>query len=140
MLSQGPMATRPLPAGPMTPMEGPQSQHAVEARFAIHLRGRDPYAVVDDAFLPLLVTRGGGSGATGAPDGQALSVTGAEVSAITREAGALHVRVFNPSGNPATVAIDGRHGWLLDLRGRPLQPFESTFDLAPWQIATASLA
>ena len=36
MLSQGPMATRPLPAGPMTPMEGPQSQHRVEARFAIH--------------------------------------------------------------------------------------------------------
>ena len=32
MLSQGPMATRPLPAGPLTPMEGPQSQHRVEAR------------------------------------------------------------------------------------------------------------
>ena len=32
MLSQGPMATRPLPAGPLTAMEGPQSQHRVEAR------------------------------------------------------------------------------------------------------------
>ena len=30
MLSQGPMATRPLPAGPLTAMEGPQSQHRVD--------------------------------------------------------------------------------------------------------------
>src|SRR5690606_35883579 len=57
MLSQGPMSTRPLPAGPLTPMEGPQSQGPAEARFAIHLGDRDPYAVVDDAFLPLRVTR-----------------------------------------------------------------------------------
>ena len=68
MLSQGPMATRALPAGPLTPMEGTQSQFPVEARFALHLGGRDPYAVADDAFLPLLVTRGGGEAAPGAPD------------------------------------------------------------------------
>ena len=78
-----------------------------------------PYAIVDEAFLPLRVTRGGGSAATGPAVGQALGVTGAEVSAITREAGALHVRVFNPSPSATTVAIDGRQGWLLDLRGRP---------------------
>ena len=52
---------------------------ASRPRFAVHLGGRDPYAVVDDAFLPLLVTRGGGPTAPGAPTGQALSVTGAEV-------------------------------------------------------------
>ncbi len=140
MLSQGPMATRPLPAGPLTAMEGPQSQHRLEARFAVHLGGRNPYAVVEDAFLPLCVTRGGGASASGPAEGQALSVTGAEVSAITREAGALHVRVFNPSPVAATVAIDGRQGWLLDLRGRPQRPFEGRFELAPWQIATAALA
>ena len=55
------MTTRPLPAGPLTAMEGPQSQGRVEARFAVHLGGRDPYEVVDDAFLPLCVTRGGGA-------------------------------------------------------------------------------
>ncbi len=140
MLSQGPMATRPLPAGPLTPMEGPQSQHRVEARFAVHLGGRDPYAIVDEAFLPLRVTRGGGTAATGPAVGQALGVTGAEVSAITREAGALHVRVFNPSPSATTVAIDGRQGWLLDLRGRPLRAFEERFELGPWAIATAALA
>jgi len=140
MLSQGPMATRPLPAGPMTPMEGPQSQQRVEARFALHTGGRDPYAVVDDAFLPLLVTRGGGASASGAPTGHALAVAGAEVSAITREAGQLQVRVFNPSATGATVTIDGRRGWLVDLRGRPLRPFEGSFELGPWRIATATLA
>jgi hypothetical protein len=140
MLSQGPMATRPLPAGPMTAMEGPQSQHRAEARFAVHVGDRDPYAVVDDAFLPLLVTRGGGAGATGAPTGQALAVAGAEVSAITREAGRLSVRVFNPTATTATVTVDGRRGWLVDLRGRPLRAFEGSFDLEPWQIATAKLA
>jgi alpha-mannosidase len=150
MLSQGPMATRPLPAGPLTPMEGPQSQGPAVARFALHLGGRNPYAVADDAFVPLLVTRGGGGGGGGesgggeggrrAEVGQLLAVDGAEVSAITREAGVLHVRVFNPTDQPTTVRIADHRGWLLDLRGRPLAPFEGRFELAPWQIATAALA
>jgi hypothetical protein len=50
------------------------------------------------------------------------------------------VRVFNPSPVAATAAIDGRRGWLLDLRGRPQRSFEERFELAPWQIATAALA
>jgi hypothetical protein len=123
----------------MTPMEGPQSQHRVEARFALHADARDPYAVVDDAFLPLLVTRGGGATAAGPPTGQALAISGAEVSAITRQAGQLRVRVFNPSAKATTVRLEGRRGWLLDLRDRPLRPFEGGFDLEPWQIATASV-
>jgi alpha-mannosidase len=138
MLSQGPMATRPLPAGPLTPMEGPQQQGAVTASFAVHVGDRNPYELVDDAFLPLLVTRAGGGSQPST--GQALAVTGAEVSAVVREAGGLRVRVFNPTGDATTVTIDGRHGWLLDLRGRPLRPFEASFELGPWQIATAALA
>ena len=138
MLSQGPMATRPLPAGPLTPMEGPQQQTRVHASFVVHVGGRDPYAVVDDAYLPLLVARAGGGPQPAT--GQALSVTGAQVSAVVREAGALHVRVFNPSAHPTTVAVDGRHGWLVDLRGRPQRPFEDTFELGPWQLTTVALA
>jgi alpha-mannosidase len=138
MLSQGPMATRPLPAGPMTPMEGPQVQGPVAVSFAVHVGDRDPYAIVDDAFLPLLVTQAGSG--TGPPDGEALRVNGAEVSAVVRIGGAVHVRVFNPSAEPATVRLDGRRGWLVDLRGRPLEPFEGSFALRPWGIATAALA
>lgn len=140
MLSQGPMATRPLPAGPMTPMEGPQLQGPVALRFALHLGDRDPYAVADDAFLPLLVTRGGGAAGTRPARGQLLSVAGAEVSAVTRESGHLHLRVFNPTATPTEVAVAGRRGWLVDLRGRPEAPFEERFALGPWEIATAVLA
>jgi hypothetical protein len=139
MLSQGPMATRPLPAGPLTPMEGPQSQGPVTARFAVHLGGRDPYEVADDALVPLLVTRGGGRDASRPATGSALSIHGAEVSAVVRDAGGVRVRLFNPASSPTTVTIADRHGWLVDLRGRPQAPFEGTFELAPWQIVTAAL-
>ena len=138
MLSQGPMATRPLPAGPLTPMEGPQQQGPVAASFALHLGERDPYAVADDVLVPLLVTRAGSG--SGPAEGQALSVSGAEVSAVVREACALHVRVFNPTDEPTRVTIEGRRGWLVDLRGRPSGPFEGSFELEPWAIATAALA
>jgi hypothetical protein len=69
-----------------------------------------------------------------------LTVHGAEVSAITREAGVVHVRLFNPTALPVTARIEGRRGWLVDLRGRPLAPFEQSIDLGPWQIATAALS
>ncbi len=138
MRSQGPMATRPLPAGPFSPMEGPQMQGRVSVAFAIHVGDRNPYEVVDDAFLPLLVTQAGGGDRP--VDGEALRITGAEVSAVVRIGGALHVRVFNPTPERAEVRVDGRRGWLVDLRGRPLDPFEASFALGPWAIATAVLA
>jgi hypothetical protein len=106
--------------------------------FAVHVGDRDPYAVVDDAFVPLLVTQAGGGHAPA--DGDALRVSGAEVSAVVRIGGTVHVRVFNPTPDAATVRVDGRHGWLVDLRGRPLEPFEGSFPLRPWGIATAALA
>jgi hypothetical protein len=52
----------------------------------------------------------------------------------------LVVRVFNPGDAPTKVTIDGRRGWLVDLRGRPIEPFEGSFELRPWGIATAALA
>jgi hypothetical protein len=30
-------------------------------------------------------------------------------------------------------------GWVVDLRGRPLMPFEGDVELRPWQIATLHL-
>lgn len=142
LLSQVPMRTRVLPAGPITPMEGPQMQGPQRCRYAVHLGGRDPYDVVDDAFVPMR-----GLGVPGGPVGiggdtyQALSVTGAVVSAVQRDpSGGLTVRVFNPAPDATTVVIDGRHGWKVDLRGRPQEPFESDFALGPWAIQTVQLA
>jgi hypothetical protein len=119
-------------------MEGPQQQGPMVATFALHVGDRDPYAVVDDAYLPLVVSKAGSGDRS--PDGQALAVTGAEVSAVVRHAGALHVRVFNPTDEPVTVHIEGRRGWLVDLRGRPVEPFEGSFELGPAAIATAALS
>lgn len=138
MLSRVEMATRPLPAGPPDPLEGPQLQGRVEARYALHAGDADPYALVDDAFLPMPVVDAGGGGGRPAT-GCALAVEGAEVSAVQRAAGALEVRVFNPSPAPTTVRIDGRAGWLVDLRGQPLEAFEGGFELGPWAFATARL-
>jgi 2-O-(6-phospho-alpha-D-mannosyl)-D-glycerate hydrolase len=139
MLSRGPMTMRPLPAGPEHPLEGPQLQGRQTLRYAVRVGAGDPYTLVDDAFVPLLVATGEGRGSV--PDrGQALAVSGAEVSAVVRDGAALQVRVFNPTDAPTTVHLDGRRGWLVDLRGRPQQPFEDQFDLAPHRIATAVLS
>jgi hypothetical protein len=122
-------------------MEGPQMAGPQRFRYAVHLGGCDPYDVVDDAFVPMrgLGSPGGAERIHGDRH-QALSVTGAVVSAVLRDpSGGLTVRVFNPSASTAEVTIDGRHGWTVDLRGRPLEPFEATFDLAPWAIQTVQL-
>ena len=141
LLSQRPMTTRRLPAGPITKMEGPQMQGPQRFRYAVHLGDRDPYDVVDDAFVPLrpLGVPGGPELISGDTH-QALSVDGGVVSAVVRDpSGGLTVRLFNPSAAPTTITIDGHRGWKTDLRGRPQEEFETSFELAPWAIQTVQL-
>jgi hypothetical protein len=107
-------------------------------RYAVHVGDADPYALADDVFLPLEVVTAPGGGDRPST-GTALSVHGAEVSAVVRRGGALEVRVFNPSADGTVVGIDGHTGWLVDLRGRPLEPFDGSFPLHPWGIATARI-
>jgi hypothetical protein len=142
MLSQVPMTTRPLPAGPFQPLEGPQLQRRLALRWGYATGdGLDPYALVDDAFLPLRAAPGGGAGGTAARSGAALTVSGAEVSAVRRAPGGqLEIRLFNPTVEPAAAVVAGRRGWVVDLRGRPVAPFEERVDLGAWQIATLHLA
>ncbi len=152
IISQGPMASRPMPAGPPTPVAGPQMIGPHTLRYALQVGPADPYTLVDDAFLELAVADpakirgmaadrptpgthaapGDGDGATG----QALSVRGAEVSSVRRVGGRLEVRVWNPSDHDAIVELAGRSGWQVDLRGAPVAPFTETVDLGPWRIAT----
>jgi hypothetical protein len=66
-------------------------------------------------------------------------VRGAEVSALRRQAGRVEVRVFNPKPAATSVEIPDRTGWLVDLRGRPVAPFEGRFELRAQGIATALL-
>lgn len=157
MLSQGPMTTRPLPAGPLIRTEGSQLLKPVTSRYAVAVGDVDPYALADEVLVPLLVTSGGassgptadrGTDEAAAPleattalplQGSALEVEGAEVSAVLREAGGLRVRVVNPTADATSVRLPGRQGWLVDLRGRPIEPFEESFDLRPWGFATLAL-
>ncbi len=139
MLSRLGMAYRPFPAGPLTPVEGLQMRgKRIELRYALALDCDDPYRLADDVLLPLEPVSSLGGGPR--PDaGSELTVHGAEVSALHRVAGVLEVRVFNPTTQPTVVSFPGRAGWLVDLRGYPEAPFEGSFGLRPFGIATARL-
>ena len=138
MLSRLGMTLRPLPAGPMDALDGPQMLGPVDVSYALCVSGADPYDLADEVLLPLQLT---GSFGGGHRDGRGseLQVEGAKVSSVRRQAGALEVRVFNPGDDVTTVRVAGRSGWLVDLRGRPVEPFEGSFSLRPHGIATARL-
>jgi mannosylglycerate hydrolase len=139
MLSRLGMAYRPFPAGPLTPVDGLQLVgRAVEFHYALVLGEVDPWALADDVLLPLEVV-GSFGGGWRQDTGSALQIQGAEVSAVRREGGVLEVRVFNPSGSATTVGVGERSGWLVDLRGSPVEPFDGTFELRPYGIATVRL-
>ena len=98
----------------------------VAVRYAVQTGEADPYALVDDAFLPLLVADptaiAGMAAVTGEPGrpGQALAVDGRR--------GLGHHPGRRPAPGPGlepvgrsrtTVASTAADGWLVDLRGRP---------------------
>jgi mannosylglycerate hydrolase len=138
MLSRIGMTLRPLPAGPMMAIEGPQMLGPVDVHYALSLGDTPPYEVATEVLDPL-VTAGSFGGGDREDRGSTLSVRGAEVSSVRRSAGQVEVRVFNPSPDATTVEIAGRSGWLVDLRGRPVAPFEGSFPLRSEGIATARL-
>ncbi|MDP1794465.1 MAG: glycoside hydrolase family 38 C-terminal domain-containing protein [Acidimicrobiales bacterium] len=135
MLSRIEMTYRPQPAGPPDFLRGSQMLGPVEAHYALALGDVDPFALADDFLLPLEVVVAPGDG-LGADSGQALAVTGAEVSAVQRVPGGIEVRVWNPSEQPSTLRITDGVGWVVDLRGRPVRPFEGETQLGKWEILT----
>lgn len=143
LISSGPMAMRALPAGPDTPTPAAQLPGPRQAELALHLGDRDPWALADEAFAPLLTARFPGGDGAGDPEvaGQALRVVGAEVSALTRRPdGRLEVRLVNTSGEPVEADLGGRTGERTDLLGRPLgERVDDRLALRPWEIATLAL-
>jgi mannosylglycerate hydrolase len=139
MLSRMGMAYRPFPAGPLTPVSGLQMTGRLTTfSYALAVSHDNPYALADDVLLPLEVVASLGGGSRPS-NGSALSIEGAQVSAVRRDGGSLEVRVFNPTPDEATVTLAGQAGWLVDLRGYPERPFEGSFLLRPFGIATARL-
>jgi len=142
-LSRAEPSLRPNPAGPLLPVHGAQMQKPVAFDYALlphtgRWSDADLFEAADELLVPLERSRAGdGDRATA---GQALSVTGAVVSALTREAGGVAVRCFNPRPAPATARIerDGEPvtGWVVDLLGAPLEPFTGDIALRPAEIVT----
>ena len=136
MLSRLGMAYRPLPAGPLTPVEGLQLRgRPIEARYALCLGCDDPYAMVDDAFLPLEVVYAPGGGwrpATGArPRGRGGRGLG-------RAAPGRPAR--GPGVQPDRPATTGRSGAARagssTCGAAPSSAVDGSFDLRPFGIAT----
>ncbi len=154
MLSRLTMLNRPLPAGPVDPLEGPQLQGPLKMRYGVAIGVKNPYPLADVAFcdLPVVSSLGGGKLAL---EASMLSVSGAEMSALRRvPGGALEVRLFNPTATTTRVELRSGtetgldphapgallRGQLVDLRGRHVADFEGSFELGPHRIATARLA
>ncbi|MEO6629009.1 MAG: hypothetical protein ABIP03_10630, partial [Aquihabitans sp.] len=109
----------------------------------LHVGGRNPYEVADEAFTPLLTARFPGRAGFGDAEreGRALAVTGAEVTAFTvRADGRQEIRVVNPTNEPTTLTVEGRTGMLTDLRGESTsERFAGSLTVRAWQIVTIAL-
>jgi alpha-mannosidase len=148
-LSRLQLSMRASPAGYPYPLRGPQMLGHLACDYALlphrgDWRDANLYDAADEVLVPLERIRAGGwTGARRGSTGAALQVDRARVSAVLREAGGLVVRVFNPSpeGTTAAIECDGTPvtGWTVDLAGRPLARFEGGLDLRPWEIATLRL-
>jgi alpha-mannosidase len=149
-LSRSEPSLRPNPAGPPVAVRGAQMLGARRVAYAVYphrgdWRAADCYGAADAFAVPFERVRGGGRNGNRASAGRALHVDGGEVSAVHRRAGgALVVRVFRSAAEtgPVTVEHDGApaHGWIIDLAGRPVAPFEGQVELRPWEICTLQLS
>jgi len=140
MLSRLGMALRPMPAGPLTPVQGLQMLgREIVADYAVALDVQDPWSLCDDVLVPLELTTTPGGGWR-ADAGSCLEVRGAEISSLQVVDGLVELRVFNPADQPTLVELPGRRGWEVDLRGRATGAFEGTLELRARGIATLRLA
>jgi hypothetical protein len=140
MLSRLGMTYRPVPAGPLTPVEGLQLVgKRIETTYVLALGDVDPWSLSEDLVAPLESTTSFGGGWR-AERGSGLTVEGAQLSAVRLRDGQLEVRVFNPIGEETTVQMGDAKGWLVDLRGRPTVAFDGSFPLRAFGIATARLS
>jgi hypothetical protein len=149
-LSRSAPALRPNPAGPLFPVEGAQLQKPIALEYALlphrgDWQAADLYAQADEFLVPFVHAPAGhdGDGERSA-SGRALTVEGAVVSAVQRDAGGVTVRLFNPSAGEATASLDHddgpAKGWVVDLLGAPLEAFDGKLDLRPAEIVTLRLS
>jgi len=149
-LSRSEPSLRPNPAGPVDPVRGAQMHGPNVCDYAVlahrgDWRAADLYAEADTFLVPLERARASAGSARSLPaTGTALEVDGAEVSAVTRDAGGLVVRLFRTAADEGDVTVTQgglpARGWVIDLRGAPVSTFEGSVTLRPWQIVTLRLS
>jgi alpha-mannosidase len=146
-LSRSAPSLRPNPAGPLFPVEGAQLQKPIALEYALlphrgDWQAADLYAAADEFLVPFVQAPAGVDGERAA-SGRALTVDGAIVSALQRDAGGITVRLFNPSAGEITASLDHdgepASGWVVDLLGAPLEAFDGKLDLRPSEIVTLRL-
>ncbi|UDY37012.1 glycoside hydrolase family 38 N-terminal domain-containing protein [Dermatobacter hominis] len=151
-LSRGPMPSRPQPAGPFDRLEGAQALRPLSLRYAIRLDGDDvvdPHALADHVWNPLLpaVAPGGGDlGDRGSrlqvdgDDGRGVRSGALDVDAVLQDTdGRLVVRAHATGDHGAVLALPGRTGAVVDLRGRELDTFTGVLEVDPHRIVTVRL-
>jgi len=148
-LSRSEPALRPNPAGPTIPVRGAQLPGHQRVEYAVLLhtgdwRAAGGYASADAFLVPFERARATGAATPIRPaSGAALRVDGAEVSAVVRSPGGLVLRVFRTDAEPGPVTVTHEgapaRGWIIDLQGRPVAPFDGAIELRPWQICTLQL-
>jgi alpha-mannosidase len=112
----------PDPGGAVVPVEGAQLQKPIALEYALlphrgDWHAADLYTAADEFLVPFVHAPAGVGGERSA-SGRALTVQGAIVSAVQRDAGGVTVRLFNPSPGEVTASLD--HGDAGErLGGRP---------------------
>jgi hypothetical protein len=148
-LSRSEPSLRPSPAGPTIPVTGAQMLGAQRAEYAVLLHAGDwraagCYRAADEFLVPFERARATRTEhATRPAAGAALRVDGAEVSAVLRDEHGLVVRVFRTEAEPGPVTLEREggpaRGWIVDLRGNRIAPFDGSVDLRPCEICTLHL-
>ncbi len=138
-LSRGPMASRPLPAGPENELLGSQLQKPLTLQYAIALNYPDPYELADRVWSPVQVVESLGGGSLN-DSGSKLEVSGMEVDAVlTDSSGRLVIRCHEPLGHQGWMRVPGRAGQIVDLLGNHLGEFSEELKVRPHQILTVAL-
>jgi len=123
----------------MTPVNGLQLGRSAHRGPLRPGRGRGrPLALADDILMPLEVISSLGGGHRPA-EGSTSAGGGSRSDRAAPRGRCLELRVCNPRQEPTTVSLGEHSGWLVDLRGRPIEAFDGSFELGPFRIATARL-
>lgn len=140
-LSRGPMASRPLPAGPELALEGAQVQGRLRLAYAVSLDdvpgAPQAHELAERVWCPLVAVDAPGGGELG-EHGSLLPVHGIEVDSLHRDGEHLVLRCHEANGADTALTVD-RTGAVIDLAGDVLGHFDRTLAVRPHQIVTLRL-